>query len=563
MKLDVTDLRSKHQALKDERHFYEAHWQSIAERVDPTRARFNEQRANDDSPQSRAQIDTSRIFDGSPALALQRFSAALASLATPKAQMWHDIKAIDEDLADDKQVKEYTEAVRDRLFSARYSANYEVATQECYTDAGVFGNACMYIGEVPGKSLSYKHVPFEQVYWQSNDFGTIDWVDREFPLSAREAYKRFGDELPTEIIYQSDRSPNQRHWFIHMVFPNEDIDSTKKDQRGMLFKSVYISLTGNKIVGTGGFRTMPYSMIRFSGSGNYGVGPCSIILPDIKMLNAMTRDVGQASQLAVIPPMLLANDSFFSSSFNLTPGAMNYGGVDDQGRQRAIPMDFGGSIPIGFELMNQKREIINDALWNTLFQILVDKPQITATEAMIRAQEKGALLAPAAARVESEYLEPTITREIDLLALRGELPDMPEVLAERGGHYQIEYTNPLARYRKTEDGVAIMRAFEQIGVIAQYLPPEEVPQLLSRIDVQEAVKVLLDVNGVPSSIIRSDDEVAEIATQQAENAQAQQQQAELAQLLQAAPLAAGAAKDLSQAQAIAQTAEGQALPDVV
>ena len=50
-------------------------------------------------------------------------------------------------------------------------------------------------------------------------------------------------------------------------------------------------------------------------------------------------------------------------------------------------MQFGNSLPIGMEMMEQKRQIINDALWNTLFQILVQTPNMTATEAMLRAQE--------------------------------------------------------------------------------------------------------------------------------------------------------------------------------
>jgi hypothetical protein len=75
---------------------------------------------------------------------------------------------------------------------------------------------------------------------------------------------------------------------------------------------------------------MPYSILRFSGDGNYGEGPCALVLPDIKMLNVMNRDMMQAAELAVMPPMLAARDGIFSTGFNLTPGAINYGGVDER-----------------------------------------------------------------------------------------------------------------------------------------------------------------------------------------------------------------------------------------
>lgn len=555
----VSDLLALHEQLRQERRLYEQLWQSIAERVAPSRANFREHRSMTDEALYKGKARTEHIYDATPALALKRFAAALSSLATPKNRMWHDIKAVDEGLDGDPQVRAYTELVRDRLFSARYSANFDVATQECYLDAGCFGNACMYVGERLGRSLYYRHVPLEQVYWCSNDYGEVDWVDREFALTARQAYQRFGDRLPATVISAKERTPNQKFWFVHMVRPRREREQQRLDARGMAFESIFISLTGSQVVGEGGYRTMPYSILRFSGDGNYGEGPCALVLPDIKMLNVMNRDMMQAAELAVMPPMLAARDGIFSTGFNLTPGAINYGGVDDQGRQLAIPMQFGNSLPIGMEMMEQKRQIINDALWNTLFQILVQTPNMTATEAMLRAQEKGALLAPAAARVESEFLEPTITREIDILAMHEELPQMPEALMEQGGEYSIEYTNELARYRRMDDGVAIMRSIEQLGALAQVAGPD----VLARVDFDQAAKVMLEVSGVPARVIRGDDEVQALMEQrqeqQAQEMQAQQQQ----QILAAAPVAASAAKDLAQAQVLAATAEQGPMPGVL
>lgn len=540
-KRNVNDLLMLHKQLSDERQNYENKWQEIAERVAPDRANFKEHRSHMADAMYKGKSRTEHMYDATPALALQRFSAAFASMATPRNQMWHSIRPQDQELFGNKDVQLYTDAVRDRLFSARYAANFDVATQECYTDAGCFGNACMYIGEQLGKSLYYRHVPLEQVYWSVNEYGVVDWVDREFAMTARQAFERFGNKLPSTIIHAKDRTPNQPFWFIHMVMPRENIEQGRADHRGMAFESVYISLTGQQIVSESGFRTMPYAVLRFSGDANYGTGPSELVLPDIKMLNVMNRDMMQAAELAVMPPMLAAEDGIFSSGFNLTPGAINYGGIDRQtGRQLAVPMQFGSSLPIGMEMMNQKREIINDALWNTLFQILVQSPQMTATEAMLRAQEKGQLLAPAAARVESEFLEPAITREIDILAAHGELPEMPEVLAEQGGEVAIQYTNEFARLRQAEKGASIMRIVEQAASLAQVFGPE----VLTRINGDEAVKQMLEISGAPAHIIRSDEEVAELTQQRMQEQQMQEAMA-------AAPVAASAAKDMAQAEAIA------------
>jgi hypothetical protein len=267
------------------------------------------------------------------------------------------------------------------------------------------------------------------------------------------------------------------------------------------------------------------------------------------MLNEMNRTVIQAAQLAVLPPLLAHRDGILDA-IRLTPAAINYGGVDDNGRQLIQAMDVGQNVNIGMEMMDQKRALINDAFWNTLFQILVDTPNMTATEAMLRAQEKGALLAPTASRIESEFLNPMVERELDILAMAGELPPIPDELLDSGGLFEVEYTSPLERARRAEEGVAILRTFEQLAPIAQVDP-----NVYRRFNMGEAAKVLADVNGVPAKIMYSDDEMAELDA--AEQAQNQQQQ-----LLQAAPIAASAAKDLAQAQSLAASAPNQMLPNI-
>jgi hypothetical protein len=238
-------------------------------------------------------------------------------------------------------------------------------------------------------------------------------------------------------------------------------------------------------------------------------------------------------------------------AIRMTPAAINYGGVDDNGRQMIQPLSSGGRPDIGLELMDQKRALINDAFWNTLFQILVDTPNMTATEAMLRAQEKGALLAPTASRIESEFLNPMVERELDILAAAGALPPMPDQLLEAGGLFDVEYTSPLERARRAEEGVAILRTFEQLAPLAQVAGPS----VFQRFNFDEAAKVLADVNGVPAKVMYSDEEFEEIKAAEA-------QQAELAQVLQAAPVAASAAKDLAGAAALANASPNEQLPAV-
>ena len=79
--------------------------------------------------------------------------------------------------------------------------------------------------------------------------------------------------------------------------------------------------------------------------------------------------------------------------------------------------------------MTGQRAAVNDALYIRLFQILVQNPQMTATEVVERTNEKGILLAPTVGRQQSEYLGPLIDRA----AVGSKFDKLSAILIERSG----------------------------------------------------------------------------------------------------------------------------------
>ncbi len=166
---------------------------------------------------------------------------------------------------------------------------------------------------------------------------------------------------------------------------------------------------------------------------------------------------------------------------------------------------------------------------------------MTATEAMLRAQEKGQLLAPTAGRIQAEFLGTLILREIDIAYQNGLLPEPPEQLKEIGGEYDIEYTSPLVRLQMSEEASGIMNVVNAAGTIGQF------DQNIARtLNGDAALRFIAKASGAPLQVVKTEDEMA------AQDA-ADQQQLQLQQLLAAAPVAATAAKDFAQANQIAQT----------
>lgn len=543
------DLLSIHSQMQSERSTFETVWRDIEERINPTDTQFQ----SSSTPQQQGKQTNEKVFDATPGLALDRFKAALHSLVVPRSQTWHKLKAQDESLAEDTEVQRYLDEVNSRLFGARYAANFDSEAQMCFGNGGKYGSFSMFVGERQGRGLFYRAIPMKQLFFAENQYGVIDLVDRDWWWTAREAYQRFGNKLPSRIRDIAEKQPGTKFRFLHIVKPRADADMRRSDAKGMAYASFYLSVDEEVILEEGGFRAFPYPSARYdlSPGETYGRSPCMTILPDVKMLNEMNRTVMKAAQLQTLPPMLAREDGFLDS-LRLVPGAINHGGVDDNGRPTVMPLQMGGEIGLGMEMMEQKRAIINDALLQTLFQILVDKPNITATEAMLRAQEKGQLIGPTGARIESEFLTVMIQRELDILAAAGQLPEMPGKLAEAGGIYNIEYDSPMSRMREAETGTAILRTFEQLTPLAQV----QGPSVFKRFNMDKAAKELARLNGMPSKLLYTDEEMESID-------EAQQQQVQMDQLLQAAPVAAGAAKDFAQAQAMSAAVPNQALPNIM
>jgi Bacteriophage head to tail connecting protein len=308
----------------------------------------------------------------------------------------------------------------------------------------------------------------------------------------------------------------------------------------MEYASYYIGVDDRIVVEEGGYRTFPYAMGRYitTPGETYGRSPAMLVLPDIKMLNEMKKTIIRGAHLAVRPPLLLQEDGALQA-FDMRPDALNFGGVDSNGNPLVHPLNTGGDHRLGLDLIEAQQRVINDAFLVTLFQILVDQPTMTATEAMLRAQEKGALLAPTMGRQQSEMLGPMIERELDILAYAGALPPMPQELIDAGGNIEVEYVSPLNRAQRAEEGVAIMRTFEAIAPLAQIDP-----RVMKAFNPVLAARELAEINGMPAKIIRSDEEIDAMDA-------AEEQQMAAAQLLEAAPVAAQTAKTMAETQQIA------------
>lgn len=537
--------------LASNRAIFESHWRECGERVDPTQNMFNQTRPEGDKRNE-------KIFDDTAPAALPKFVACVISVAMPANQQYQKLSIQDEQFSNNTEIARYFEATTKVLFRNRYAVHGKFQDQcaNIIRDVGLYGTGILFGDEMVGHGIRYKAMPLYQCYIAEDAYGRVDTLHRRFQWTAHQAASKFGEsKLPPMIKECLKNDPNRKFWFLHCVKPNKFKMSGAKDYRGMEFWSCYICLDeGRFIIDEGGYRVFPYAVVRAETAPGevYGRSRVMRVLASIKTANEMMKDILRAGQLSVRPPIMLSDDGALQA-FNMRPNALNFGAIDDQGRARVQAFNTGGKPDYGMDLLDNVRRVINDALFVTLFNILKDQPSITATQAMLEAQEKGQLLFPEVGRIQNELLGALTERELDILAYSGQLPPMPQILQQyylNGGEHRIEYQSPLNQAQRAGEGVAILNTIQAITPIMQIDS-----SIINRFNLDQMAKILAESNGVPSSIICSDEEVAAKKDQQASEQQMQQ-------LLQAAPIAASSAKDFAQASALSTSAPGQMAPNL-
>lgn len=536
--MDAEFICRQLEKLKSDRTTLDNHCQEVAERMLPYHANFNITR-------TLGEKRTEKIFDSTAALALNRFNAAFTSMIVPEGMTWHGMTTTDRNLNSIPRVRDYYEQVTQILFRERYRGGFGSQIQECWTSLGAFGTTSMMVEPSKSGGLWYKSLPLYQFWIAENSEARVDMIYRCFKLTARQAYQQFGDEVPECIMSHLENSPHKEFDFVHAVMPNAEMNPRYADYRGMPYASFYICLQDKtKILSRGGYNTFPMPVSRFMTiSGEpYGYSPAMTILPDNKMLNEMEKTRIKAAHLLTSPPWLLADD-LMGNPISFKPDALNYGGVNSAGQQLIQPMVSGADPNIALELTDQKRKVINEAFFVTLFQILVENHTMSATEVLERAREKGALMSPAFSRQHNEFITRIIEREVDILSRAGRLPEMPPELVEAQGEYEVVYDNPLTRAQKSEPITALARTLEMMTPIAQIDQ-----SVLVNFDFDQISRDVPEYVGLPARWIRSKEQVAAIREQQRMDVESQQ-------LIEAAPVLAQARKTQAEAQAIAQSGQ--------
>jgi hypothetical protein len=512
----LEDIMKRLGELKRARAVWEPLWKDVTAHVLPRRSFW-------DVDDSSGLTPTTKQYDDSPLSDLQDLADGMQGWVMPPTGGWFHIRMQNRDLQDESGVADWLEAVEAILDAELQRSPFYQAVAEYFLDAMSMGTAVMLIEDDVAKHrvlFSARHL--KECYIAEDRAGDVDTLYREYKMTNRAALQAWGDKLDPTRVGLAHTMPFGTFTVIHAVFPRDDRDYNKMDQLNQPWESRYIDKDLAKDIDIGGYKTFPYCVWRYmKNSGEvYGRSPAIDAMPNIMRLQHIGRDMLEASQKGVRPPMNIP--SSMKGQERLGPAGFNY--FDDPNKVIS-PINLAQNYAIGDEQVARIQAAVKRHFRTINFLLLeqlADRANITAREIIERRGENTVMLGVICAGLYNSTLLPTLTRTYDIADRNGLIPEAPPALYG-GGKLKVVFSGPLA--------MAANRFHQSQGITAGFqimLPTAQVfPRSLDNVDEDEMMRIGLDMAGFPQKAIREVDarDAKREAEAKAQAAQVQAQQA--------------------------------------
>ena len=510
----------KYQTLKEQRSTWEDHWQDIANYFLPRKSNITLKRTRGDKRHD-------QIFDGTATHALELLSASLNGMLTNTISPWFVLRFRSEEMNQDDEAKEWLESCGKVMQQVFQRSNFQQEIFELYHELLAFGTSAMFITDDTKDDLRFKTIHISEIYITEDEKGFVDCLVRKFQIKNRNIATMYPEaQLPNHLLSKIKNNPHDETTIIHMV-SKSDMPMGYENSKNMDFISCHVHEESGTLLRESGFREFPYVVPRYLKSSSneiYGRSPAMNALPDVKMLNTMCKTTIKAAQKQIDPPLMVPDDGFVLP-VRTVPGGLNF--YRSGTRERIEPLNIGANNPIGIQMEEQRRKAIRENFF--VDQLMTVQGQNkTATQVMQETEEKMRLLGPVLGRLQSELLQPLITRCFNLLFKNNKFAQAPEIIGDQD--IEIEYVSPLAKAQKTQELSSIMRGIEIFGSLQNVAP------VFDYLDIDGLVDHVKDVLGLPAKVMRSAAQVQQIQQDK------QQQEMEQAQLQQAQQVAESAGK---------------------
>lgn len=498
------------------------HWRDLSEHILPRRSRFLV------SDRNKGDRRNQKIIDPTATLASRTQRAGMFTGITSPARPWFRLQTPDPALMESAEVKDWLYVVESRMRNAMLRSNLYNALPVMFGDLGTFGTSAFVLLEDARSIFRCYPLPIGSYSLAQNDSLRVDTLSREYTMTVRQMVESFGESvsLTVKALYASSKyeSPVE---ITHVVGPNLWSQPGKRNSKNMPVQSCYYESQGDsqQFLRESGFMQFPVLAPRWEVTGEDVYAsecPGMVCLGDVKGLQLLHKRKAQAVEKMINPPMT-APTAMRNHKTSSIAGDVTY--VDARDGQNT----FKPAYEINFRLeplvadIAEHQQRISKAYYEDLFLMLAqsDRREITAREIQERHEEKLLMLGPVLERLNSELLDPLIDRVFDIMVARGMFPEPPEELQNMP--LRVEYISIMAQAQQLL-GLGSIDRFTTF--VANLAAAKQDPSVFDKFDTDQAIDEYGAITGVPPRIIRSDDAVASLRADRAEQ-QAQQQQIEM------------------------------------
>ncbi len=519
--------------LKAERLSFEPHWRELSDFTRPRSTRFTATEVN------RGDRRNSKIIDPAAVMAARTLSSGMMSGITSPARPWFRLATPDRDLMDYGPVKLWLETVEQRMNEVFNRSNLYQSLPLMYEDLGTFATGAMAVVADPQRVIRTVPFPTGSFFIANGADLSVDTAVREFSMTVRQVITEFGMDAVSDTVKSQWNSGQYGQWVnvVHAVYPNLDRQTGKLEAKHKAYKSVYYEAnsTDDKLLRESGYDEFPIMAPRWEVNGEdvYGSScPGMVALGSVKALQLLQRRKAQMIDKITNPP-LQAPASIKSQRISTIPGGINYLPMADVNNQIKPLFQIPANGTNGLlEDIQDTRQIIDHAYFVDLFRMMqtVNTRSMPVEAVAEMREEKLLMLGPVLQRLDSELLDKLINRTFSVMAENNLLPVPPDEM--QGMQLKVEYISVMAQAQKAIGVSSIERFIGFTSGIGQFKP-----DALDKINVDETIDAYAASIGVPPSVVATNEQVAQIREQRA------QQQA-MAQQMQMAQAAVGGAQAL-------------------
>ncbi|MQC06415.1 portal protein [Morganella morganii] len=519
--------------LKAERLSFEPHWRELSDFTRPRSTRFTASEVN------RGDRRNGKIIDPAAVMAARTLSSGMMSGITSPARPWFRLATPDRDLMDYGPVKLWLETVEQRMNEVFNRSNLYQSLPLMYEDLGTFATGAMAVVADPQRVIRTVPFPTGSFYIANGADLSVDTAVREFSMTVRQVITEFGTDAVSDTVKSQWNSGQYGQWVnvVHAVYPNLDRQTGKLEAKHKAYKSVYYEATStdDKLLRESGYDEFPIMAPRWEVNGEdvYGSScPGMVALGSVKALQLLQRRKAQMIDKITNPP-LQAPASIKSQRISTIPGGINYLPMADVNNQIKPLFQIPANGTNGLlEDIQDTRQIIDHAYFVDLFRMMqtVNTRSMPVEAVAEMREEKLLMLGPVLQRLDSELLDKLINRTFSVMAENNLLPVPPDEM--QGMQLKVEYISVMAQAQKAIGVSSIERFIGFTSGIGQFSP-----DALDKINVDETIDAYAASIGVPPSVVATNEQVAQIREQRA------QQQA-MAQQMQMAQAAVGGAQAL-------------------